>query len=639
MIARRGLLHAAGTSAAATALPGVRLPGAGVAQVGEPDGQDRPNILWFVSEDNHASFIGAYGNDLARTPTIDRLAADGVRYRNFHTTSPVCAPTKLSLLTGMYEASLAPGNNMRARWGANEQVGQHVPDGVRGYFAHLRDAGYWTTQTGNMNDYNTAIAEDGIDSTDGDWRNRPAGTPFLAVLGSSSTHETQSFAPIQGATDPATVRVPAYHPDTEIIRRDRARYMDAVATMDGEVADLLQELDDSGEADNTIVVYSSDHGGVLPRSKRFCYDSGLNAPLIIRFPEKWKHLAPAAPGSVIDAPVSSVDIAPTLLALAGVEIPDHMHGIPFLGQPQVLPDDLEPRTHAFSNRNRMDQAIDFVRTVRDERYRYIRNYMPHLPWGQHVMFMWLQQSVHEWERLHLLGQLDEVQDRFWNPKPAEELYDLHADPDEVVNLIDDPAHVERVEALRAELDAHMLGIHDNGFIPEGTPAEGWYASREPGAYPLERLIGLGNIALQRDPANLAVLETALTDNNYVVRCWGALGCAMLGAEGAPAAATLTEAMNGDDELAVRVQAADALVHIGRPEEAVGFLTEVLGIQDAPYGTVLQAVWALHYAGPAAMTALPALTALAARRPVLDNYDGEAARYAIRTISGTYLPSP
>lgn len=632
-LTRRQLLAAAGGAAATFALGALPAPG------GRAEATERPNILWFVSEDNGASFIGAYGNELARTPTIDRLAEDGVRYRNFHTTSPVCAPTKLGLLTGMYESSMGPGHHMRARYGADGQAGYNAPEFVRGYGAYLQDVGYWVTQSGNMNDYNTEIDESGIDDTSGDWQARPAGTRFLAVIGSQTSHETSSFVPVPGETDPAAVRLPAYHPDTEVMRRDRARYMEAVAEMDGELAQELQRLEDSGEAENTIVIYSSDHGGVLPRSKRFCYDSGLHAPFIIRFPDRWKHLALASPGSVVDAPVSSIDVPPTILSLAGVDLPDHMHGTPFLQRPTTTPAAAAPRIYAFSNRNRMDQSIDFVRTVRDERYRYIRNYMPHLPWGQHVMFMWLQQGVQEWERLFMQGQLDEVQARFWGPKPAEELYDLQTDPDEVVNLIEDPRRAGRVARMRAALDVHMLEINDNGFIPEGSPAEGWYASREPGAYPLDRLIELGNLAIRREPSNVPVLLGALADDNYVVRCWGALGCAMLGTDAAPAVPALTTTMETDPERSVQVQAADALVHVGRADLSVPFLSGVVGNEEEPQPTALQAVWALHYAGSDAIPALHALTDLAARRAMLDNYDGEAARYAIRTISGTYVPAP
>ena len=617
MISRRRLLQAAGTGLASTLVRGVA-----PAAAAPP----RPNIVWFRSEDNHASFIGAYGNELAVTPTIDRLAREGVLYRNFFTTSPVCAPTKLAILTGVHEASLGPGHNMRAQG--------KIPEWMVGFATYLADAGYWCTESGNT-DYNTDIrGRSGYHDSTGDWQSRPAGAPFFALLGSNTTHETTAFTPYPGATDPAAVRLPAYHPDTEVMRRDRAHYMDQITRMDGEVADLLQELEDAGEADNTIFIYSSDHGGVLPRSKRFCYDSGLHAPLIVRFGKRWQHLAPAPPGSVYDAPVSSIDAPPTILNLAGLPAPAYMHGQPFAG-PRT-----QPRTYAFSNRNRMDQAIDFVRTVRDRRYRYIRNYLPHLPYGQHVMFMWLQAGVREWEQHFLDGRLNEVQSRFWRDKPAEELYDLDADPDEVHNLVDAPQHQARLERMRAALDEHMLRINDNGFIPEGMAAEGWDASRAPGAYPLRRIMRLAGTAIRRDAANLPALTEALRDRNEIVRYWAASGLSLLGPKAAPALAALTTAMTSDASPWVRAQAADALARAGRTDAAVAFLGEVVADETLPMAVRLQAVWSLHYAGTAAAPALPQL-AVAAKgtKAGLDDYPAEAARYAIRTISGTYVPSP
>jgi arylsulfatase A-like enzyme len=264
----------------------------------------RPNIVWFRSEDNSAEFIGAYGDRLARTPTIDRLARDGVLYRNAFSTSPVCAPTKLAMTTGLYEASMGPGQNMRA-------LGKR-PQFAVGFANWLQDAGYWTTTSGNT-DYNTDIGADaGYDDSTGNWKGRPAGAPFFALLGSSTSHETSTFAPTPTTTDPAAVRLPAYHPDSPVLREDRARYYDNVARMDGEVAQLLQDLEDAGELEHTIVIYSSDHGGVLPGSKRFACDSGLRIPLVVRFPKRLRHLAPAAPGSVVDAPVSTIDGPPTV---------------------------------------------------------------------------------------------------------------------------------------------------------------------------------------------------------------------------------------------------------------------------------------------------------------------------------------
>jgi len=620
VVTRRRFLGMSALVGASMAVPLTSRTRAASAQ----DEPERPNIVWFRSEDNSAEFIGAYGSPLAVTPNIDRLAAEGIGFDRFFTTSPVCAPTKLGWATGMYEAGMGPGHNMRAQG--------RRPEMAVGFATWLRDAGYWTATSGNV-DYNTDLeGVDGFDDSEGDWQSGvEAGKPFLALLGTSTTHEVQLPGATATDTDPADVELPAYVPDDDVLRADRAAYQDRVAAMDGEVGDLLAELDRLGVADDTIVIYSSDHGGVLPRSKRYCYDSGLHAPLIAYFPPKWQHLAPGRPGSAVTTPISSIDAAPTMLRLAGLAVPAHFQGQPFAGTT------CEPRRYAFSNRNRMDEAIDFVRSVRDVRYRYIRNYMPHLPWGQHLDFMWKQAGYRRWEQLHLAGDLTDVQDRFWGAKPFEELYDLDADPDEVQNLVDDPTHREKLDELRAALDAHLVAINDNGFIPEGSDAEGYDESREPGAYPLEQLMELGALAAQRDPGNLPSLTTALDDDNEMVRYWGALGCSMLGPDAVDAADALTARMDdGDEARWVRVQAADALARTGGVEPAVAFLAGIAGNDSEPMPTRLQAVQSLMLLGPDAIAGRDAVATAAATE---DEYVKAAGAHALQVIDGTYAPAP
>ena len=617
-ISRRRLLQAAAVSAV---IPTLRAEAA----------TSGPNIVWFRSEDNHASFIHCYGNPLAVTPTIDQLAREGVLFKNFFFTSPVCAPSKLAVLTGVHEASLGPGHNMRAQ--------AVLPGWLNGFATHLKRAGYWTSEQGSPGanpDHNCTMtqARTGYDDTSGDWTKAPAGKPFFALLGSTTTHETNSFAPVPGATDPAAVRIPAYQPDTEVIRRDRAHYMDQITKMDGEVADCIQQLTDAGVWEDTVFIYSSDHGGVLPRSKRFVYDSGLHAPLIIRFPKKWQHLAPSGPGTTYRRPVSSIDMPPTLVSLAGGRVPSHFHGQAFAGT-AARP----ARRYAFSNRNRMDESIDFVRSAADERYRYIRHYQPHLPYAQHVQFEWLQAGLRDWEQHWLDGGLPEVQTRFWRPKPAEELYDLYADADEVHNLIHAPQHQSRVDEMRQALDEHMLRINDNGFIPEGMPVEGWDASRRRGAYPLARLLALGRIATQRDARNLPALLAPLADRNEVVRYWGAMGCSMLGTAAKPAAEVLTKALTSDPSPWVRAQAADALARSGSVDLAVPVLAATIVDFAAPMSVRLQSTWSLAYLGDAALAAVPELTAAGARQSATDDYPAQCARYALRVVTGTYVPAP
>lgn len=586
----------------------------------------RPNILWFVSEDNNP-YVGAYGDPVARTPTIDALAAEGVLFRNFIVTSPVCAPVRFGIITGMYETSCGPAQHMRASG--------NTPAFLRGFPSYLTEAGYYTSNNFKT-DYNSAAMEaDAGWSANGrtaHYRDRPAGSPFFAVFNTLTTHEGNTFRdlstePPSGRTDPSAVRVPAYLPDTATVRHDLAQYYDLMSLMDGELAALVDELEREGVADDTIVFYYGDHGGVAPRSKRFCYDSGLRTPLVVRFPPKWAHLAPAPPGSVIGAPVTSVDLAPTVLSLASMAVPAYMHGRSFAGSDGGA--GVAPRQYVVSNRNRMDERYDMVRTVRDERYRYIRNYMPHLAHGQHITFMWRQPCVREWEAMWARGELSDAQAAFWDPKPAEELYDLEEDPDEVTNLIDAPQHRHRVGEMRRVLDHHLFEVNDNGFIPEGSPLEGYDQSRVPGAYPLAEILELAGKAAQRDAKNLPTLAATLEHPNEVMRYWAALGCGMLGKDALEVAPALEARMTGDASMQVRVAAADALGRAGETARAVAFLADVAGSTEQHDRVRLQAVNALTALSDHARAALPQLQ-VAESSP--DYYLCEASRYLVDRLS-------
>ncbi len=374
--------------------------------------------------------------------------------------------------------------------------------------------------------------------------------------------------------------------------------------MDAKIAARLAELEAAGLADDTIVFYYSDNGGVLPRSKRYCYDSGLHTPLIVRFGRNWAHLAPEAPGAVVRHPVSAIDLPPTVLSLAALRAPDHMRGVPLVGRRG------RPRQYAFSLRGRMDETYDMQRSVRDRRYRYVRNYLPHLVYGQHVEYGWRQDGYREWQDLHVRGELTVTQDRFWRQKPAEELYDLAKDPDEVHNLIDVPALRSVRGRLRQALDAHLIETNDNGFIPEGSPLEGYDASRAPGAYPLAEVLDVAGTAIRRKPGNLGRLVAAMGHPNEVVRYWGALGATMLDAHAAPATDTLVALLDNDPSVHVRIAAAEALARIGHAGSSVPWLADTL-TGHAHHRVRLQAVSALRNVGPAALPVLPLVEQAAA----------------------------
>lgn len=555
-------------------------------------GEARPNILWLVSEDN-SPFIGAYGDKLAHTPTIDGLARRGLLYRHAYANAPVCAVSRFGVLTGVYAESCGPAHHMRAS--------ARVSGELKGYPQYLRRAGYYCTNNAKT-DYNSDIDPQTVwneSSETAHWRNRPAGVPFMAVFNYDTTHESQINRPTEGRVKPADVGVPAFLPDTPDMRVNIASYYNRMELMDGELAARLAELEMDGLTERTIIFYYSDHGGVLPRSKRFCYDEGLHTPLIVVFPQRYAHLAPAAMGSEIDTPVGFVDLAPTVLSLAGIAPPAQMVGQPFLGRK------IKPRSsYVFGARDRMDERYDFTRTVTDGRYRYIRNYMPNRPWGQYYSYAWLNTGYQDWERSYLAGTLAPPQARFFKPKPYEELYDVKADPEELTNLIEQPEQQARLETLRKVLDDHLLAINDNGFIPEGSPPEGYRNSRASGAYPLKEIMAIASAAARRDAGRLMTFREALAHSNEVIRYWGAQGLLLLGKKALPALPALQRSMNDDASLHVRVVAAEALSGLGEAEAAVEVLMDLL---DQPFYPVrLQAINALTYVGPAARAALPAI---------------------------------
>jgi len=619
-ISRRTLL-ATGAAAALAAFGATARASTG------PTPRRKPNILWIVSEDNNP-FIGAYGDRLARTPVLDGLAAAGIRYANVYCNAPVCAPSRFGIITGMYPESCAPAQHMRA-------VGP-VPGFLHGFPKYLREAGYYCTNN-SKTDYNAALDEKAMwdeSSNTAHWRDRPEGTPFFAVFNIMTTHESRTFRRTEGAVRPQQVRVPAYLPDTPEVRADIASYYNLMEIMDGEVGARLAELAAAGLADDTIVFYYSDNGGVLPRSKRYCYDEGLRTALIVRVPSAWSHLASGPPGSTVTSPVSFIDFAPTVLTLAGLTPPRYMQGSPLLGARRAA------KQYAFGMRNRMDERYDMMRTVTDGRYRYIRNYAPHRIYAQHEAFEWQMDSYRSWESEHLAGRLTPVQERFWQEKPAEELYDVHADPDQITNLIDVPEHRRRVAALRRALDEHLIAIHDNGFIPESSQLEGYEPSRAPGAYPLVRVMKLADRAIRRDVRNVSDFVRLLADENEVIRYWAAQGLLMLKLAAAPAVAALERCLVQDSSHPVRIVAAETLALLGSLERSLQYLTQMLEA-DVDARLRLQALNALTFMGSAARPALPAIERAVeheVRDAYMHNYIHDAGQYLSLVLNGKYEPS-
>lgn len=581
----------------------------------------RPNILWFVSEDCSPNG-GALGDGLAKTPTIDRLAAEGVVYDNMFSIYPVCAPARFAILTGAYPQSFAPSQQMRSL--------PPLPEGMAIYPEVLRSAGYYTTNNAKT-DYNCAVDPQAIWDECGEeahWSHGPDDRPFLAVFNSDGTHESAIFHEPIGPVSPDQVRVPAYLPDTPAIRGDLARYYTAVENMDTDFARRLAEVERAGRLGDTMVFYSSDHGGVGPWTKRHCHDQGLRVPLVIWAPPGWQHLLPALPGTRLAEPVTHVDITATLIATAGAAVPDTVSGRPLLGPATAA------SKYAFGARDRMDERYDLVRTVRDRRYRYLRNYLPHRPAGQHQAYAWQAAGYQSWEEELRAGRLNEKQRRFFEPRRFEELYDTVADPDHNNNLADEPSHRPRLDRLRAALDDFILDIGDLGFAPEGSPVERQRPA-DPHTYPLAQVMELAATAARRNPAALPALVRALSDTREVMRFWAAQGLLMLGTRARPAAADLRRTALEDTSPHVRIPAAEALTHIGHAHHGVRVLGKLSEPEQHPR-VRLQALNALTYVGDAARAVLPVVDAAANQEA--DQYLRNAGRYLQLVLQDEYTPA-
>jgi arylsulfatase A-like enzyme len=438
----------------------------------------QPNILWISTEDM-SPHLGCYGDMVAKTPNIDRLASQGIRFDNVFTTAAISAPVRAGVITGMYQTSIGC-MHMRTtsyRRGVDNPVEFTAvpPHYVKAFTEYLRTAGYYCTNN-SKTDYQ--FTKDPVPasiwdecSTKAHYRNRKdKSQPFFSVFNWIGTHESQNWDISNVKTDPAGVTVPPYYPDNEIIRRNIARMYDNIARLDSVVGVILSELEKEGELDNTIIFFWGDHGDGLPRGKRWLYDSGLKIPLIIKFPENEKK------GTVDKRLISSIDLGPTVLSLAGVPVPAHMHGIPFLG------DQLgEPRDAVFAARDRVDESYDMIRSVRTKNCLYIRNYYPNEPFPIWVPYLNKMPIYQEMLRLDAEGRLTGAQKSWMAYKrPPEEIYNIATDPYQIKNLINDPVMKVTLYDMRELLDKWTLETGDLGHMNEPEMIEQmWPGGKQP----------------------------------------------------------------------------------------------------------------------------------------------------------------
>lgn len=493
------------------------------------NGQDRPNILWLTSEDNNINWVGCYGNPFAETPNIDQLAQEGFRYTNCYANAPVCAPSRSTWITGINAISMGT-HPMRSR--------NNIPHNIISYYPDLlKGNGYYVANSAKT-DYNIGGRDDkscwdNKCASNPSWETLKQNQPFLQVINFGQSHESRAHGSLDDIKhDPSETHLYAYHPDLPVIRENYAKYYDAMKNMDAKVGEAIRKLEEMGLAENTIVIYNSDHGGVMARSKRFLFASGIHSPFIIRIPKKFRHLWPEKNvGTAVDRMVSFVDMPKTWLSITETDVPEYYQGNIFLG-PQS---EKEPKYH-FAFRGRMDERCDNARAVYTKDFLYIRNYMPYAPWMQHLEYLWKAKATEAWSDYVKTGKANEIQSQYFYPKKyTEEFYDLRNDPDNVYNLIADKRYNNQIKKMRNALRTWQIEIHDSGLLPEselvrrasGNNITIYEMVRDPELYNLPELLNAADLALEQQLENKDNLRKLLKSNDSGLRYWGMVGCFLL----------------------------------------------------------------------------------------------------------------
>ncbi|MCW2119925.1 sulfatase [Flavobacterium sp. 7A] len=425
----------------------------------------QPNIVWIVSEDNSKHYMKLFDEHGVATPNVEGLAKDGIVFDRAFSNAAVCSAARSTLILSTYGPKMATHYH-RAEGKVTLVNGQDM------FPAYLRKAGYYTANNAKE-DYNINKPDDVWDdsSKKASWTNRKSGQPFFYVYNIETTHEgrlhftKEQMNSTKTITDPTSVFVQPNHPKTDIFRYSNAYYRDKIVQMDKEVGEVIEKLKKDGLYDNTIIFYYGDHGGILPASKGYLYETGLHVPLVVHVPEKYKNLSPLAQGTRTNSFVSFVDFGATVLNLAGIEVPKVMDGKPFLGK-NTTTKTLDKKDETFGYADRFDEKYDMVRSVRKDNIKYIRNFEPFNVNGLMNAYRYKQLAYQEWEALYKQGKLNKDQSRFFEVKPAEELYDVIKDPYELNNLAALPDHQSDLKKMRKELNCWMESMPDLSFYPE-----------------------------------------------------------------------------------------------------------------------------------------------------------------------------
>ncbi|WP_240903246.1 sulfatase [Sphingobacterium sp. SGG-5] len=496
--------------------------------------QDRPNILWITIEDTSPHFIGCYGNEEAKTPNIDRLAAEGVRFTGAFSTNTVCSPSRTALITGVPTFEAGTGHH-RSKY--------PVPDFMHGFPYYMQQSGYYTSNNFKT-DYNVADAKsyvadawDESSKTAGWWNRRP-GQPFFAVFNYMDSHQSRTMtSPYEKYTNDvlgelslderigdADFQMPPFLHDSPEMRKQFARVYNALKLTDNKIGELLQRLEKDHLTDSTIIFFFSDHGEGIPKGKTNGINLGYRVPFVVWFPPMYRHLSPWGTGVVTDELVSFEDLAPTLIALTEGKVPAHMKGRILIGKQRS-----EPVSFLELSSDRSDNGIDLVRSITDGRYMYSRNYMPFMPQVRYINYMEISEIKQQMRQDLADGKLNSPQKELFEHRPAEFLFDTEKDPWEIHNLADDPHYYSQLAQMRTQLEQSILQSRDVMFLPEYELAEiartgtAYEYRMDDARYPIKDIYAAAKLSGTRGKETAVRQMELLTHKNKIVRYWAALG--------------------------------------------------------------------------------------------------------------------
>jgi arylsulfatase A-like enzyme len=523
--------------------------------------QSSPNIVWLTTEDNSPHHMKLYNGNGAVMPAIEKLAKEGIVFDNAFSNAPVCSVARSTLITGCYAPRIFTQFHRRA---------QHVPlpKGLLPFPFYLKQAGYYTTNN-HKQDYNF-IMPDGVwdeSSKKASYKNRKPGQPFFHVQNHTVTHEgslhfDQKLIDNIKDKDLEHIQVFPYHPDTKTFRYSYYNFQNRHVMADKQMGKFISDLEQEGLLEDTIIFYFGDHGGVLPRSKGYAYESGLQVPLVVYVPEKWKHLFHQSKGSRAKAFVEFVDLAPTVLSLVGVSPPEGIDGTPFSGSFSQA-SKIEKKNTSFGYADRFDEKYDLVRTLRVGKYKYIRNFQPYNIDALYNFYRYKMLAFKEWDALYNAGKLNQVQRQFFESRSPEGLYDIDQDPHEVNDLSASPNHQEILIQMRKQLHGKLAALPDLSFYPEPYLLEN--ALENPVAFgqknkkEIKELMAVADLNLFSFEAVLGKIKQALTDDNPWKRYWALVVCSSFGKKAKKLVPQIKKLANHDQENLVRARAMEYLM--------------------------------------------------------------------------------